>query len=330
MPRFVRLAVLAAWSACAAGAEPITTPDRLQILLPLYSYPTWWTTYPWTRVAAAASRAPITAIINPDNGPGSAFPNADYVQGLNDLRAGGVRCIGYVYTSYGARALTNVLADIDAYTASTNVSGIFVDETSSSTNDLAYYTQVYAHVRSIPGFDLVVVNPGTQSPEAYLAAPAAEVAVIYEFNTGWSNYTPDAYVAAYPSGRFAALPYAIPDAAGMNHAVDLAVQRNIGYVYVTDDALPNPWDTLPTYWDELVDLVAAFRRTGGTGLAASNATAALSWSAPSNRPCVIDAAPAPDGAWNPASSVLTSGAAGVSAAVPATNGAAAYRLRLFP
>ncbi len=43
----------------------------LNILLPLYIYPTWWdaTTYLWDDVAAANSIAPITAIINPHNGP---------------------------------------------------------------------------------------------------------------------------------------------------------------------------------------------------------------------------------------------------------------------
>lgn len=34
----------------------------------------------------------------------------------------------------------------------------------------------------------------------------------------------------------------------MNNAIELAVKRNAGTIYVTDDVLPNPWDTLPTYW----------------------------------------------------------------------------------
>lgn len=62
---------------------------------------------------------------------------------MADLRAGGVQMIGYVYTSYGARPLTNVLADIAAYAASSNVSGIFLDKCANSTNLLGYYTQLY-------------------------------------------------------------------------------------------------------------------------------------------------------------------------------------------
>ena len=48
----------------------------------------------------------------------------------------------------------------------------------------------------------------------------------------------------------------------MRAAVDIAVRRNIGYVYVTDDAGANPWDSLPAYWTPLVDYVAAWRDLG--------------------------------------------------------------------
>ena len=34
----------------------------------------------------------------------------------------------------------------------------------------------------------------------------------------------------------------------MNTAIELVVARNAGTIYVTDDVLPNPWDTLATYW----------------------------------------------------------------------------------
>jgi hypothetical protein len=41
----------------------------------------------------------------------------------------------------------------------------------------------------------------------------------------------------------------------MRNAIRLSKQRNAGWIYVTDDALPNRWDRLPgestnstTYW----------------------------------------------------------------------------------
>lgn len=35
-----------------------------------------------------------------------------------------------------------------------------------------------------------------------------------------------------------------------------AVCRNVGGIYVTDDVMNNPWDTLPSYWQQEVDAVA--------------------------------------------------------------------------
>ena len=322
--------VLATLLSAAAGGG-ITSPNELRILLPLYAYPEWWDApaYRWDEVAAQGANAPITAILNPDNGPGIGFPNSDYVVGMADLAGGGVRMIGYVYTSYGARPLTNVFADIDAYAASTNITGIFVDECASGTNLLAYYTQVYAHVRGTPGLDLVVVNPGTHIAEAYLSAPAADVAVIFENESGWTNYVADGYVAGLPPSRFAALPFAVPDAAGMESAVDLAVQRNVGWIYVTDDDLPNPWDAIPPYWTNLAALVAAYRRTAAAGVASTGAQLRLDWSLPPGRPFVVEAAAAPGG-WTPVTATLTSGPAGAAVSLPATNAASAFRLRLFP
>ncbi len=39
--------------------------------------------------------------------------------------------------------------------------------------------------------------------------------------------------------------------------VALAAQRNVGYVYVTDETLPNPYGQLPSYWDQEVAAISA-------------------------------------------------------------------------
>lgn len=327
-----RIGLAAAIILPAAGAG-VTSPNQLRILLPLYAYPEWWDApaYIWDDVAAQGSNAPIVAIINPDSGPGLGFPNTDYLHGMADLRAGGVQMIGYVYTSYGARPLTNVLADIAVYAASSNVSGIFLDECANSTNLLGYYTQLYAAAHSQPGFSLVVVNPGTQLPEAFVAAPAADVAVIFEHETGWPAYATDGYVAQFPPHRFAALPYAVGQATQMHDFVDLAVQRNVGWIYVTDDDLPNPWDALPAYWTNLTALVAAYRRTGATAARVTNQTLRIDWSVPAGRPFRVEHAATPvAGDWSPLTGSATEGLAGAATDLPLTNASRAVRLRLFP
>ena len=39
--------------------------------------------------------------------------------------------------------------------------------------------------------------------------------------------------------------------------VALAAQRNVGYVYVTDQTPPNPYAQLPSYWDQEVAAISA-------------------------------------------------------------------------
>ena len=34
-----------------------------------------------------------------------------------------------------------------------------------------------------------------------------------------------------------------------------AIGNNAGYIYITNDQLPNPWDTLPSYWAQEVSLI---------------------------------------------------------------------------
>ena len=240
-------------------ATPTPTAGQpLGILIPLYNYPTWWdaATYLWDDVAAAQSRVPITAIINPNSGPDGGPPNSDYTQGLTTLRTAGVKMIGYVSTNYGNRDINLVKADIDLYATHYTLNGIFLDETANGADKLSYYTTLYQYIKSKSGLTQVVLNPGTQIVESYISQPAGDTAVIFENGSGWPGYVPDAYVRNYPAKRFAMLAYSVADTATMRSYVNLARARNVGYVYITNDGGANPWDTLPTYWAAFVDYVA--------------------------------------------------------------------------
>jgi hypothetical protein len=39
----------------------------------------------------------------------------------------------------------------------------------------------------------------------------------------------------------------------MDKVITLASDRNVGYLYITNDNIPNPWDTLPSYFQEELD-----------------------------------------------------------------------------
>ncbi|QDV38226.1 spherulation-specific family 4 protein [Tautonia plasticadhaerens] len=68
----------------------------------------------------------------------------------------------------------------------------------------------------------------------------------------------DPWFLQYRPRRFANLVYDVPTADDMEDALDKAIEDNAGYIFLTDDILSNPWDTLPAYWDEEVEAIREF------------------------------------------------------------------------
>ncbi len=97
---------------------------------------------------------PFWAIINPNSGPGRSGSQAptEYQQCIPKLRASNVVVLGYVPTSYGAtKRKAGVTADVNTYAgwkAAYKPDGIFFDEVSGKSADLATYTTFASHARS--------------------------------------------------------------------------------------------------------------------------------------------------------------------------------------
>ena len=238
----------------------------MKILLPLYSYPNWYQSenYLWSKVASAGKEVKIEAIINPHNGPDAQPPNQDYQRGLQDLRASDITILGYVSTRYGDRPIDQVKQDIDLYDNFYDLDGIFLDESASDLKQLSYYQDIYRYIKTTTNYEQVVINPGTHTDEAYLSRPAADTAVIFEdYSAAWSNYQAQSYQNRYKSKHFASLIHSVPDVQTMKSYIDLAVARNIGYIYITDDSPDsddsNPWNSLPSYWQEEVEYIQALK-----------------------------------------------------------------------
>ncbi|MEH1841588.1 MAG: spherulation-specific family 4 protein [Nostoc sp.] len=210
------------------------------ISIPAYFYPG---TY-WQKATVAAPRVSVM-IMNPNSGPGAA-KNTDYVTAVKNAQAAGIKVIGYVHTSYGTRSATPVKTEIDQYKTWYAVDGIFLDEVAKSTNNFAYYTNLANYIRNTKG-SLVMLNPGTVPAEDYIKL--ADITVVFEDTySNYQNWQAPAWLFNYPANKFAHLIHSTFGTTGMNDAIGLALKRNAGTIYVTDDVLPNPWDTLATYW----------------------------------------------------------------------------------
>lgn len=243
------LALVALLLVCNFASSVLSTHTQQEIYVPSYVYPCVNTAgCAWDVFKATAT----LVIINPNSGPGTTS-NPDYVNLVNTVKTGTSKVkivLGYVSTNYGTRASSLVLADIDKYYSFYNVDGIFLDEgsTSCASATIALYKSYDARVKSKPGLGYTVLNWGTYGSQCYLTGTHIDNYVTFE--DVFANYNsvgaPPAWVNSYDSSRFWNILHTAPNnAASVTTAVATAKSRNVGQVYITDDVLPNPYDTAP-------------------------------------------------------------------------------------
>lgn len=245
------------WEALArrhiAELQAALAATKCGLLVPLYSYPGGSGLVAWDAVTAAGPKVPVIAIANPASGPGLT-PNPAYTPAIQRAAGAGVKVIGYVATGFGGRPPSDVLADVDRWLSFyPEVRGIFFDQQPTDAGHEALYGGYFAHARqAFPG-GLVVSNPGTACDRSYYDLGKPDILCLVE-TAGQSVRLPDWAVVA-PDASFAALCYASSEAA-MRAVVANLRTLGIGWVYVTDDSLPNPWDSVPSYFAAEVAAVA--------------------------------------------------------------------------
>ena len=235
------LSAIVALALLVTTVVPAFFTETQNVAIPSYFYPGAL----WTQIEHALPEDSV-AIINPSSGPGSSIDQS-YVAQVDEGQSAGLTVLGYVHTDYGRRSSAVVRSEIDKYYSWYGVDGIFLDEGSTDCSHAAsYYKDLYDYVHNRSG--KVVVNPGTQTNECFM-----DVAdVVVNFEDTYANYRAESYsqpewVSEYPPTRFWHLVHAAPTTADMQEAVGLSKERNAGFVYVTSDTLPNPWDTLPAF-----------------------------------------------------------------------------------
>jgi len=236
-----RAMLLAGWTMACASAH------ATDLLVPAYFYPAGHDY--WPAVTQAASSAKITAIFNPNSGP-APWIDPNYVRAIGDARAAGVKVIAYVHTSYARRPLSDVVAEINTYLSQYQLDGFFIDEMTSGNDpsQVQYYASLYNYIKGLNKDYLVINNPGVTTDEIYARLPVADKLVVFEGNADtYETYAPAAWQAHYSPDRFVHIVYGA-NAKQMKHIFNAAKRLGAGNLFVTDDVLPNPFDTLPPYW----------------------------------------------------------------------------------
>jgi hypothetical protein len=231
----------------------------------------------WLRLATSQPGRLGFAVVNVINGTDFA-PLDEWTSAIQNASAGGVKLVGYVDTGYlgttGQRTrlgstdpidwMSQIQHDINTWYQlyGSSLSGIFFDQTQNAcgpTADSNAWADLYQQLsdgvdRLHPGA-LTVLNPGIGVPQCY--EDAADVIVTFEGSfesyvgdpAAANPYTPLTWAPVDPT-KIWHIVYGASDVAEMKEVVELSKTRSAGYVYVTDDGLANPYDTVPAadYW----------------------------------------------------------------------------------
>jgi len=259
-PLVAGLAAAAVLALALERSRPWDQPISMGVLVPAYFYPGGAGLKHWENLAAAAQRIELEVILNPASGSGrQADPN--YVAVARRLKTSGTRILGYVPTTYGERDPQEIDEELQRYRDFYDVDGFFIDEMSNTTARLGYYVDLYSRIKGLDARYRVIGNPGTLPDPAYLEFATADVLVTFEGKaTTHERFANPAWLRHHPPSRTAHIVYSAPTPESMHQTLRHAITHRVGWVYITDDNGTNPYDRLPTYWDQEVQALQEVNR----------------------------------------------------------------------
>lgn len=255
----------------------------IELLVPAYGNPCCGDgPFMWGALVGAAedSNIRISIILNPASGPGASPIDPNYINPfgtdpLLDFKAAGGVVYGYVPTTFGERNIVDVKADVDTYYdpaywrgSGVQVDGIFFDEMSNDLADVGYYQQLSDYVNSREPAAKVIANPGTtftNNPSGQTTfsvmdyVQTADTLLTFDAsgNDYRNNYTAPSWLNDFSADHFAHVIHSETSSANMLIDVELARARKAGMIYITDDVLPNPYDSLASYWNSELGAIEA-------------------------------------------------------------------------
>jgi hypothetical protein len=225
------------------------------IFVPAYFHPSGDNLSYWDDLVSAAAKVPLMVVINPNSGPGEKIDPA-YPSVIAKLAKTKAQLLGYISTSYAKVPLEKAKADIAAWTKMyPEIQGYFLDEQTSDAGHVDYYRKLVAAAKAARPNGTVVSNPGNPCDAGYFAKGGPDVLCTFENSSPLAEFKGDAISAA--ANRRIGLAHSLHPRAKLEPLLDLAANKQLGWVFLTDGVMPNPWDRLPSFWDNLVAAVAA-------------------------------------------------------------------------
>ncbi|MHB1830248.1 MAG: spherulation-specific family 4 protein [Candidatus Micrarchaeaceae archaeon] len=233
-----------------APQNVISPSPTERVIIPLYIYPN--ATY-----SLLPNYMPglYGVVINPDSGSGASI-DTNYASAAAKLESKGVKVFGYVPTGYGADPLSYVEANIVNYYSWYHVNGIFFDEANSicTTSTENYYSSLYGYIKGNYLSNTVILNPGSQSGPCYQFYSD----IINAFENPYSDYinsfySPESWASNTLPSHFMNIIYSVPNNTVTQQTINLADNRSIGYVYITNTI--GVYSILPPYFAQEANMV---------------------------------------------------------------------------
>lgn len=225
--------------------------NKTGVYVPLYVYPGDTGMAQWQSVIKtklAHPTVPFVVVINPSSGVGS-HKESNYVNGINRLKEAQITVIGYVYTGYGKRDEDVVKKEITKYKKWYNLDGIMFDEMSNQIGYETYYKSLDNFAKSL-GMKFTKGNPGTNVPSSY--TDVVDNFVMYE-NSGYPDLSKlKTLHTDYDKKNLSFVSYGV---AGLDAQYVIHATHCVGLMYITDNVLPNPYDSIPSYFENLVSIL---------------------------------------------------------------------------
>jgi hypothetical protein len=233
------------------GAVSPAAAGLPRLMVPAYFYPG----AEWDRLIAAAPAVGMV-IANPADGPGAG--DAVYQEVIGRAQQAGVAVLGYVATSYGQRASADVLQDIQAYFDLYHPSGIYLSEGPMQADCAAMEQTFLGYAQAARARDpRAYVALGTRYCPSYIYF--SDIIVLFARQQAeYDSFQPGDWMPGRSADRFAHLVVEVPGDQ-LEATLRRAQSLGAGWVYVTDDTLPNPWDTLAGYFDRELQILSTLR-----------------------------------------------------------------------
>ena len=221
-------------------------------------------TPPATAWATYTAGAPTVKyiVINVASGPGTTV-NANFTTVINNAKAAGITCLGYVGTAYGATAIATVQSQVGLWSSLYGITSILFDEVSPAVGEESYYTTACGYVTGTR-----VLNFGSVPDQGY--ASIGDVLLVFEnAYSAWSGFSAPSWFSSYPPSKFGVNVYGATSAQ-METLITQAAGEGIGLFFVTDEN-DDLFSALPSYLSTELSYIAGLPGGGG-----QSATKALS------------------------------------------------------